>query len=94
MIASTLTRLVQRYDRRAFRASTLLWAKTADRDAQIHDIDLKDGRETINEANVDSPWTPKPYGDEPFLPNSLVQPSEMQRNSMSRREDSRGRAAA
>ena len=74
-IAGTLTRLVQRYDPRLFFAFDSAVEEDKEREAKIVDMGLKSGRITINEANLDSPWEPKDWGDEPWLPGTLKQPT-------------------
>ncbi len=39
---------------------------------------LKNGQITINQANEESKYPPVPWGDEPWLPGTLVQPSMAQ----------------
>lgn len=74
-IAGTLTRLVQRYDPTLFFAFDPAVEEDKEREAKIVDLGLKSGRITINEANIDSPWGPKDWGDEPWLPGTLKQPT-------------------
>lgn len=74
-IAATLTRYVRRFDPRLFFAFDSAIAEDEMADAQRMSIMLKDGRVTINQANEESPWEPVPWGDEPWMPGTLVQPS-------------------
>lgn len=46
-----------------------------ERKAKIVDMNLKNGRLTINEANEPDGIPRKEWGDEPWLPSTLVQPS-------------------
>lgn len=77
-IAGTLTRLVQRFDPRLFFAFDPAVEEDKEREAKIFDMDIKNGRRTINETLVDSPWEPKAWGDEPWLPGTLKQPTMLQ----------------
>jgi phage portal protein BeeE len=77
-IAGTLTRLAKRFDERLFFAFDPAVEEDRERDARIVDMGLKSGRITINEANLDSPWEPKEWGDEPWLPGTLKQPTMLQ----------------
>lgn len=77
-IAGTLTRLAQRYDERLFFAFDPAVEEDKEREARIVDMGLKTGRITINEANAESPWEPKDWGDEPWLPGTLKQPTMLQ----------------
>jgi hypothetical protein len=74
-IAGTLTRLAQRFDERLFFAFDCAIEEDKEREAKIVDMGIKSGRITINEANTDSPWEPKEWGDQPWLPGTLQQPT-------------------
>lgn len=74
-IAAVLTRYVQRFDPRLFFAFDSAIAEDELKDAQVTDLMLKSGRVTINQANEETPWPPVPWGDEPWMPGTLVQPS-------------------
>lgn len=78
-IAGTLTRLVRRYDERLFFAFDPCVEEDAEKDARVIDMGLKSGRITINEANTDSPWEAKDWGDEPWLPGTLQQPTMIEK---------------
>ncbi len=45
---------------------------------QVVDMQLKSGQLTINEVNEELKYDPKTWGDEPWLPGTLVQPSMAQ----------------
>lgn len=77
-VAGTLTRFARKFDPRLFFAFDPAVEEDKEREARIVDMGLKSGRITINEANVDSPWEPKPWGDEPWIPGTLVQPTMSQ----------------
>lgn len=74
-VASQLTNLVHTFDNRLFFAFDSCVPEDEERDARIVDMKLKSGLITINEANQESEWTPKTWGEEPWLPGTLVQPS-------------------
>lgn len=78
MIASTLTRIIRRYDDRLFFAFDAAVDADREQDARIFDMGLKNGSLTINEVLSESQYPPKPYGDEAWLSNSLQQPSMLQ----------------
>lgn len=73
-IAGIFTRLARRYDERLFFAFDDSSQEDKEQEARIIDMGLKSGRITINEANVDSPWEAKDWGDEPWMPGTLKQP--------------------
>lgn len=77
-LASALTDIVQRYDERLFFAFDCAIPEDEELAAKLEDMGLKNGRYTINEVNVDTPFPPKDYGDEPWMPGTLVQPSMAQ----------------
>ncbi len=74
-IAGTLTDFVRMFDERLFFAFDSCLREDEQQKAQIIDMALKNGSITINQANLESQWPPAPYGDEPWMSNSLVQPS-------------------
>ena len=74
-VASQLTNLVRTFDDRLFFAFDDCVPEDKERDARIVDMKLKNGSITINEANQEEQWEPKAWGDEPWLPGTLVQPS-------------------
>lgn len=77
-VASQLTNLVRTFDQRLLFAFDECVPEDKERNARIIDMNLKNGRVTINEANQEEEWTPKPWGDEPWMPSTLVQPSMAQ----------------
>ncbi|MDR3638876.1 MAG: hypothetical protein P4L84_34035, partial [Isosphaeraceae bacterium] len=62
--------------------SRLLWAfdnpvkDDEEREAQVFDLRLRSGAATINEYRTHLGYSAVPWGDEPWLPGSLVQPSQ------------------
>lgn len=74
-VASQLTNIVRTFDQRLFFAFDDCVPEDEERDARIIDMKLKSGLISINEANEETQWTPKWYGEEPWIPGTLVQPS-------------------
>jgi len=74
-IAGTLTDFVKMFDPRLFFAFDSCLREDEQQKAAIIDMALKNGSITINQANMESQWPPAPYGDEPWIPGTLVQPS-------------------
>lgn len=74
MIAAVLTRLVRKYDPRLFFAFDPAVPEDEERRAKIAQTRLATGQTTINEENDEAQWTPKPWGDAPWLPGTLKQP--------------------
>ena len=74
-VASQLTNLVRTFDQRLFFAFDDCVPEDEERDARIVDMKVKNGLLTINQANEDSQYPPTAWGDEPWLPGTLVQPS-------------------
>jgi hypothetical protein len=74
-IASALTDLVQQYDDRLFFGFDSAVPEDEELRAKLEDMGLKNGRYTINEVNVDTPFKNKDWGKEPWMPQTLVQPS-------------------
>lgn len=77
-IAGTLTRLVRKYDPRLFFAFDPCVEEDMEKDAKVKQIYLSTGLLTINEALEDMPYEAKDWGDEPWLPGTLVQPTMAQ----------------
>jgi hypothetical protein len=73
-LASALTSLIQLYDDRLFFAFDSAVPEDEELRAKLDDMGLKNGRYTINEVNVDTPFAKKDYGDAPWIPGTLVQP--------------------
>jgi Phage portal protein len=74
-LASALTTLIQAYDPRLFFAFDSAIPEDEELRAKLDDMGLKNGRYTINEVNVDTPFGKKDYGDEAWMPGTLVQPT-------------------
>ncbi|MDR3638805.1 MAG: phage portal protein, partial [Isosphaeraceae bacterium] len=86
-IASTLTKWTHSEGRRRGQDwSRLLWAfdnpvkDDEEREAQVFDLRLRSGAVTINEYRTHLGYSAVPWGDEPWMANSLVQPSQAQEN--------------
>ena len=76
-IAGTLTRFVRQFDPRLFFCFDNAVEEDKEREARIIDMMLDKGRITINESLADTQWEPKEWGDEPWLPGTLQQPTMM-----------------
>jgi hypothetical protein len=84
MIASALTKWTRAYG--AARGmdgwDRLYWAfdnpvsEDKEREAKIVDMGLKSGRYTINQVNQEEGLPEVEWGDEPWLPSTLAQPSQ------------------
>jgi Phage portal protein len=74
-IASSLTELTRKYDKRLFWAFDSAIGEDKAEAMRLMIEQVKAGLVTGNEANADQPWAPKPYLEEPWIPNNLVQPS-------------------
>lgn len=81
-IASTLTKWTHMEgERRGQDWSRLLWAfdnpvkEDEEREAKIFDMQLKSGVKTINEIRMHLGYDAVPWGDEPWFPGTLLQPS-------------------
>jgi Phage portal protein len=72
MLASVLTDLVRQYDPRLFFAFDESVPEDEERKAKIIDMQVKNGQITWNQANADSPWPPRPDGDEVYIPGTLT----------------------
>lgn len=77
MIANRLTKIVRKYDPRLFFAFDNPVKEDREREAKIIDLAVKNGTMTINQANADNGLPPVPWGDEPWLPNTMSQPSKI-----------------
>ncbi len=75
MIASALTAMAQQVDKRLFFAFDNPVEDDKERTAKIVDLQLKNGQKTINQVNADEGDDPVPWGDEPWLPDTLIQPT-------------------
>jgi hypothetical protein len=74
-IAGQFTRLARMFDRRLMFAHDIGLAEDEVAKQTVIDMQLKSGQLTINEVNEEGKIAPKPYGDEPWIPGTLVQPS-------------------
>ncbi len=77
-IAGTLTYLARTWDRRLSFAFDPALTEDDEANAKIIDMQLKNGQITINQANEEGRWPAVPWGDEPWIPGTLVQPSMAQ----------------
>ncbi len=77
-IGSALSRFVRRYsgDRRLFVAADPAVAEDEERKTKVVDMKLKNGSLTINESRTDDGLDPVEWGDEPWLPQTLIQPTD------------------
>ena len=78
MISEALTLWIRQYDERLFWEFDATLPEDEELKERVIDMKLKNGSITINQANEDSQWPPVDYGDEPWLPSSLIQPSMAQ----------------
>lgn len=76
LIATRLTRWVRQYDPRLFFAFDPAVSEDEEREAKVWDLRIKNGSATINEARLEDGCSPVAWGDEPWLPQTLRQPSE------------------
>jgi Phage portal protein len=72
MLASVLTDLVRKYDDRLFFAFDESIPEDEERKAKIKSSQVKDGIITWNEARLDTPFEPRPDGDQVWVSNSLA----------------------
>lgn len=72
MLASVLTDLTQKYDPRLFWAFDESTPEDEERKAKIHKMYVDSGIETWNEARLDTPFEPRPDGDQAWVSNSLA----------------------
>jgi hypothetical protein len=71
-IASALTDLTRKYDPRLFWAFDGAIGEDKLQEATIIDMQVKSGLITWNQANADSPWPPRPDGDQVYIPGTLT----------------------
>ncbi len=74
-IAGTLTYVARMWDKRLSFAFDPALPEDDEAKAKVIDMQLKNGQITINQANEEGRWPAVPWGDEPWLPGTLVQPS-------------------
>lgn len=74
-IAAQFTRLARMCDPRLFFAHDPVAGENALEQAQVDKIYVDMGAITLNELNEEKKYSPKSWGDEPWLPGTLVQPS-------------------
>jgi hypothetical protein len=77
-IAETLTQIVQEWDKRLYFQFDPVLVEDELKQAQTDKIYVDMGAVTLNELNEEKKYTPKKWGDEPWLPGTLVQPSMAQ----------------
>lgn len=75
-IGARLTRMARALDSRLFFAFDPVVQDDKERTARVVDMKLKGGVVTINEARLDDGCAPVPWGNEPWLAQTLRQPSE------------------
>lgn len=71
-IANGFTLIVQQWDPRLFFAFDNAFPEDEERTAKIHDMKVKNGSMTWNQANADSGLPPHPDGDEPWIPTTYA----------------------
>jgi phage portal protein BeeE len=76
-IASALTKMAQLVDPRLFFCFDDAVQADEERKAKIEDMQIKNGRRTVNEIRDDAGETSVPYGNEPWYSGSLRQPSQI-----------------
>lgn len=74
-IAATLTAMAREVDPRLFFAFDCPVEADEEKRAKVFDIQAKAGKVTINEWREEDGQPPVDWGDEPWLPSTLVQPS-------------------
>jgi hypothetical protein len=74
-IADRLTQVVRQWDRRLFFAFDNALASDRELEARIFDMEIKNGSSTINQVNQETGKPPVPWGDEPWMQNTMAQPS-------------------
>lgn len=79
MIASKLTQIVRQWDRRLFFAFDDPYQLDAETKARIVDMAVKNGTKTINQANEETGIAPVSWGDEPWMQNTMAQPSAIEK---------------
>jgi hypothetical protein len=78
-IASRLTWIVRQWDRRLFFAFDDPYRMDEETQAKVWDMKLKNGSATINQANEDTGLPPVTWGDEPWMQNTMAQPSNIEK---------------
>ena len=76
-IAEVLTVLVRRFDPRLFCRFDPAIQEDSESKEKVISMRLASGRTTINQENEEERWPPVEWGDEPWLPATLKQPSMM-----------------
>lgn len=74
-ISSKFTHLVRSWDKRLFMRFDPVLPEDDEVKARIVDMNIRNGRVTINQANEEEKYPSVEWGDEPWMPNNLVQPS-------------------
>lgn len=80
MIACVLTRWVQQYDPRLFFAFDSPVPEDEERNIKLATMRLGAFMTTIDQENEESQWPPAPWGKEPWMLNTLRQPSMIQQS--------------
>lgn len=91
MIGDVFTQFIRRYDPRLFFAPDPALAEDDEANQKVVDMQLKSGQITINQANEETQWPPVEWGDEPWLPGTLKQPTMLEQSHQM--EQSTGAAA-
>lgn len=76
VIGARLTRMARALDSRLFFAFDDAVKEDRERTSRIVDMKIKGGALTINEARAEDGCAPVPWGDEPWMAQTLRQPSE------------------
>lgn len=74
-IAAVFTRLVRMFDERMFFAFDPPIPEDDEMREKVFTMRLASGRATINQVNEEEKYPPVEWGDEPWMPGTLVQPS-------------------
>jgi hypothetical protein len=74
-IAGTLTNLVRMWDERLFFSFDPPLAEDEESRMKVVQMRLNSGLTTINQENEEARWPKVPYGDQPWLPGTVMQPS-------------------
>jgi hypothetical protein len=74
-ICGTLTRLAKMCDDRLFFMHDPVIAEDEEKREKVFSMQLASGRKTINMVNAETQESEVPYGEEPWLPGTVKQPS-------------------
>ena len=75
MIAGVLTNLVRQWDPRLFFRFDPAIAEDDEAQEKVISMRLASGRTTINQENQEDRWEPVEWGDEPWMPGTMKQPT-------------------